>query len=67
MVGKTLPSMDEFTCAICGETFAKAWTKAWTDEEAAAERLEVWGSPHEPDDRVVCEDCWQRMRREAGW
>ena len=49
---------DEFTCAMCNETF----TKARSDEEALAETAEIFGaeSLNEPLD-VVCDDCWRQM------
>jgi hypothetical protein len=48
---------NQFTCAVCGETF----DKAWSDEEAEAEAAELWT----PDElaagiSVICDDCFQR-------
>jgi hypothetical protein len=48
---------NQFTCAVCGETF----DKAWSDEEAEAEAAELWT----PDElavgiSVTCDDCFQR-------
>jgi len=51
-----------FTCGACGGTFPRGWT----DEEAAAEALAAF-SPGELLTEavgVVCDDCWQAMRRE---
>ncbi len=48
-----------FTCCVCKETF----DKGWTDEEAAAERKELFGGPSEPTDVTVCEECFQVMRK----
>jgi hypothetical protein len=48
---------EQFTCAVCRETF----DKGWTDEEAAAELGEVFPG-FEPDDcGVVCDDCYKKM------
>jgi hypothetical protein len=48
---------NQFTCAVCDETF----DKAWSDEEAEAEAAELWT----PDElavgiSVTCDDCFQR-------
>jgi hypothetical protein len=52
--------MNTFTCAACGGTFEKGWS----DEEAAAEALEVWG-PLDPDDEAtVCDDCYKAIMAE---
>jgi hypothetical protein len=50
--------MKTFTCALCG------WTgpKAWSDLEAAAECVELFGDLPLPEDRVqVCDPCHKRM------
>lgn len=49
---------DTFTCEVCGETYEKGWT----DEEAIAEQLEVFGTTSE-DDGVACEDCYAAVMR----
>lgn len=50
---------NEFTCAMCGGTFEKAWT----DEECKAEALEIFGHAAEDcDSNVVCDDCWLKVR-----
>lgn len=52
----TAPSPGMYTCARCKGRFKKGWT----DAEAAAESLAIWGPQ---DDLVdVCEDCWQEIR-----
>ena len=49
---------DTFTCDVCHGTF----TKAWSDAEAAAEHTEVFGTPPEPDDPTLCDDCYRDFR-----
>jgi len=49
-----------FTCGRCG------WTgpSEWSEEDAHAECLEVFGEMPEPEDRItVCEECYQEARR----
>jgi NAD-dependent SIR2 family protein deacetylase len=48
---------DTFTCAHCGGTFEKGWS----DEEAKAEEVEVWGGEVE-DPTLVCDECFQIVR-----
>jgi hypothetical protein len=48
---------ETYTCAACGETYAKGWT----DEKAKAE-LEATFPSFEPEDcGVVCDDCYKKM------
>lgn len=48
-------SGDLFTCADCRGTFSKVWS----DEEAEAEALVLWGAvPANPV--VVCDDCFAK-------
>lgn len=45
---------ETFTCQQCGDTFEKAWS----DADAAAEALELWG----PDPQamvLLCDDCFR--------
>ena len=53
---------DTFTCSMCGNTY----DKGWTDEEAAAEKNELWGSVPLDDCDVVCEDCFQKIMPQNG-
>lgn len=48
---------NEFTCAVCGETYEKAHT-----EEEAKEEFELL-YPDEPFDEaeLICEDCFQKF------
>jgi hypothetical protein len=47
---------EEYTCALCGETFEKGWS----DEEAHAETREKFlGFDPEKDCAVICDDCYQ--------
>lgn len=45
---------EQFSCAQCGGTF----DKGWSDEEAEAEAMGLWG---EISSVVVCDDCFQQM------
>jgi len=49
--------MLRYRCAQCGGEFESDRP----DEEAAAEKQAVFGTPHTVDDPVVCEECYQRM------
>jgi len=49
-------SSNEFTCAICLETF----DKGWSDDEAAKEYDEVFPDA-QGDIDVVCDDCYKKM------
>ena len=48
---------DTYTCEMCGGAF----TDGWSDTEANAEALAIWGvaNASERDDMaVICDDCW---------
>ena len=47
----------QYQCCICGAIYEKEWT----DEEAAAERKENFGTDHAPDDGIACDDCYRRF------
>lgn len=47
----------EYVCAGCGETFESDWT----DEEAEAEMLELFGNVPLEDRETVCDDCFSVM------
>ena len=48
----------EFRCERCG----RAFPKAWTDEEAAAEAKAVWGAvPAAEEAATICDDCYQEF------
>ena len=49
---------DKYQCAECDGVF----DKGWSDEEAAAERDEVFPDLEPEDSAVVCEDCYRKMR-----
>lgn len=51
----------EYTCAACGKTYPKGWT----DEEAAAERERDFPGMDDDEAAVVCDDCYQAMRKRA--
>lgn len=48
---------EQFTCAMCGGTF----DKAWTDEEATAEAAENFTPEELKDQAVVCDPCFKKM------
>jgi hypothetical protein len=50
--------VSEFTCAECGETHEKGWS----DEEAAAEHIALYGRRPDPDAGVLCDDCFEGFR-----
>jgi hypothetical protein len=47
---------NEYQCEICHGVFEKGWT----EEEANAERSEIFGSPVAEDDGLVCDDCFNK-------
>jgi cytochrome c1 len=52
----------EYVCAACGGTFRTTWT----DEEAVADSVKVFGVQPTPESSaVICDDCYQQMMRRA--
>lgn len=51
-----------FTCHGCGGVFE---ADEEDNERAAAECLEVFGMPHQPDDAVLCTECYEQLLREG--
>jgi hypothetical protein len=51
-----------FTCAGCHCTFQQGWT----DADAVAEELVVFGTAHRSDDVVLCDDCYAELLRSTG-
>lgn len=49
--------MNQFKCAMCQQTF----DKAWTDEEAEDELKETFGSIPVDQCDVVCDDCYKKL------
>lgn len=47
-----------FTCALCGNTYEKAWT----DEECFAEKKELYPGIDIEDCVIVCEDCYMEYK-----
>lgn len=47
----------------CGGVFEKAWS----DEEAAAERDGLFPDVPQEDCGIVCDDCFQKMSAHYGW
>ena len=53
---------NEYECSVCGNVYEKGWT----DEEATAEREEVWGPEFTNEDcAIVCDDCYKAMMGEV--
>ena len=48
---------DEYQCAACGGMFEKGWT----DEEADAERKELFPNLAESESAIVCDDCFKKV------
>lgn len=46
-----------FTCALCGETYEKDWT----DEEAEAEKDQLWGDVPLEECEIICDDCFKQV------
>ena len=51
--------MKEYTCAYCGETYAKIWTDNEAMEEFKEEFPEHIGAPLV----TVCDDCYEEVCR----
>ena len=49
---------EEYTCAICKNTYKKGWP----DEETWAETKEYWPSATKEKCGVVCDGCWQIIK-----
>lgn len=49
---------NSYICYMCQQTF----TRGWTDEEANAEKLKLWGNIHENECEVVCDGCFQKIK-----
>lgn len=50
-----------YTCAACGGTFESGWS----DEEAEADALLLWGNIPPEETMVICDDCFQRGKDAA--
>lgn len=50
---------NEFTCALCQRTFPKGWT----DEEAKAEKEELFPNTDVDDCEIVCHECFEEMEK----
>jgi len=50
---------NEYTCAMCGNTYSKGWT----DEEANNEYMENFGPVIATHDEgvMVCDDCYNKI------
>lgn len=62
MADPALP--DEYTCAVCGETFTFERTGEWDDAKALEEYERIYGVKWNPDDvDIVCGACFERFER----
>lgn len=52
-----MSSPNEYTCAMCGNTY----TKAWSDEEAKAELEENFPDFEADACDIMCDDCYKRV------
>ena len=46
---------EEFTCALCGETFQQAWSH----EDAKAEFAEAFPDDQDEATEILCDDCYK--------
>ena len=51
------PGPNEYRCAVCKGVFEKAWT----DEEADAERISNFPDVPKEECATICDDCYQAM------
>lgn len=49
--------LDSYTCACCGRTFRRAWS----DADARAETVAMFGEVPESECSIVCDYCWAAM------
>lgn len=55
---RAVSAPETFTCAACHGTFPKGWS----DEEALAESVDVFGVALPTEDQaVICDDCYKQM------
>lgn len=53
---------NEYQCSACKNVYEKSWS----DEEADKESLEIHGvTRHNSDMAVVCDDCFNKMRKQG--
>lgn len=50
-------TIDEYTCAECGQTFEKGWS----NEEADIEKQALWGDLEPDKSAVICDDCFEEL------
>jgi len=50
--------MKTYVCAKCKEEFRYGWT----EEEALAEKNEIWGTISLRECDLVCDDCWDIIK-----
>jgi hypothetical protein len=49
---------DQYKCFMCQQTF----DKGWSDEEAEAEKLELFGDVPKNECELACDDCFQEIK-----
>ena len=50
-------SYGTYVCAACGNEYEKGRS----DEEARAEFTQRFGHPPDPEDEIVCDECFQEI------
>jgi hypothetical protein len=48
-----------FFCEWCRTAYRTS--EDWSEEHALAERAQMFGSPKQPDDGTLCDDCYQLL------
>jgi nitrate/TMAO reductase-like tetraheme cytochrome c subunit len=48
---------NEYECSVCHGVFSKGWT----DEEAEAERVELWPDTPLDECALTCDDCHKKF------
>lgn len=48
-----------FHCDWCRKAYRTS--PDWSDEDAIAERAQVFGSPKQPDDGTLCSECYAEL------
>ena len=57
IIFKKKKNMAKFTCALCGGVFKKEWS----EEEALAEKNELFPNVNVKDCEIVCDNCWKKV------
>ena len=52
---------DQYTCAVCGETYNKTRDGSWSDEKAEEELQSNFGPIPLEECDIVCDSCYKRI------